>query len=190
MRIVAFFTSLCALSASVCAFQGAPQSPTSPHASTSLATTTQPAIVLGTSSGIADMTRGGSAYAYCPATANSQGSIAFVGYVGSLDLQQGTFALFCTGVPIHAETFGMFTYGPNQARVPFGNGYLCVDPVSRMPVVRLTTYTVFLTLQSTPREFAPFVPGSSWNFQFWYRDAAGGGAGFNLSRALHIDFAP
>jgi hypothetical protein len=190
MRIVVHFISLCALSVSAYALQGAPQSPTYRHASTSLATTTQPAIVLGTSSGNADITRGGSAYAYCPATANSQGSIAFVGYAGSLDLQQGTFALFCTGATINPESFGMFTYGPNQARVPFGNGYLCVDPVSRMPVVRLTTYTVFLTIQSMPREFVAFVPGSSWNFQFWYRDAAAGGAGFNLSRALHVDFAP
>jgi hypothetical protein len=33
-----------------------------------------------------------------------------------------------------------------------------------------------------------FTPGSSWNFQFWYRDPQAGGARFNLSNALHVDF--
>ena len=32
--------------------------------------------------------------------------------------------------------------------------------------------------------------GSTWNFQFWYRDPAGGGAGFNLSDGLQLTFCP
>jgi hypothetical protein len=32
-------------------------------------------------------------------------------------------------------------------------------------------------------------PGSAWNVQFWYRNPAAGGTGFNLSDALHVDFA-
>jgi len=27
-----------------------------------------------------------------------------------------------------------------------------------------------------------------WNFQFWYRDPAGGPAGFNLSDAIQVNF--
>jgi hypothetical protein len=133
---------------------------------------------------------GGSAYQYCQATMNSQGSVAFVGYAGSLDLSQQSFALFCTGAVIHPASYGMFIYGVDQTQVPFGNGYLCIYPYGRMTVQHLSGETVFTAMSSSPEEFAPFQPGSSWNFQFWYRDVAAGGANFNLSRALHIDFAP
>ena len=34
-------------------------------------------------------------------------------------------------------------------------------------------------------------PGSTWNFQFWFRDPMGpGGNGFNLSDGLQVDFCP
>jgi len=32
--------------------------------------------------------------------------------------------------------------------------------------------------------------GEAWRFQFWYRNPAGGGAGFNLSDALLVTFCP
>jgi hypothetical protein len=35
------------------------------------------------------------------------------------------------------------------------------------------------------------VPGSTWNFQFWYRDSKGPlQSGFNLSDALTATFCP
>jgi hypothetical protein len=34
------------------------------------------------------------------------------------------------------------------------------------------------------------VAGSTWHFQFWYRNVAGGGALFNLSDGLTAVFAP
>lgn len=148
------------------------------------------AAVQPVSPGVSTTGSGGSAYQYCDATINSSGTIAFVGYAGSLDLNQQSFALYVTGVPIHPSAIGMFTYGVHQTEVPFGNGFLCINPYARMSVQHLTGETVFMTMTSSPEEFAPFQPSSSWNFQFWYRDAQGGGAGFNLSRALHVDFAP
>lgn len=36
----------------------------------------------------------------------------------------------------------------------------------------------------------PIVPGSAHRFQAWYRDPAGGGAGFNLSDGLEVVFTP
>jgi hypothetical protein len=33
-------------------------------------------------------------------------------------------------------------------------------------------------------------PFSVWNFQFWYRDGAGGPFGFNLSDGLELTFCP
>jgi hypothetical protein len=49
----------------------------------------------------------------------------------------------------------------------------------------MLTHSIF----QSPADFVGFQPGTSWNFQFWYRNPAGGGAGFNLSDALHVDFA-
>jgi hypothetical protein len=34
------------------------------------------------------------------------------------------------------------------------------------------------------------VPGSTWRFQLWYRNPAGGGAGYNLSNGLRVRFCP
>jgi hypothetical protein len=32
--------------------------------------------------------------------------------------------------------------------------------------------------------------GSTWNFQFWFRDPVAGGASFNLSDGLGVTFCP
>ena len=38
--------------------------------------------------------------------------------------------------------------------------------------------------------FSQITPGSTWNFQLWFRDTPAGGAGYNLSSALGLTFAP
>jgi hypothetical protein len=152
-------------------------------------TATQAGIVPSGSTTNSASTGTGSSYTYCHATANSQGTVAFMGFVGSLDLAQSTLALFCTGTAIHPQGFGMFVCGTNQADMPFGHGFLCINPFMRMSTVHLTGETVVLAMSTTPAAFAMFTPGSSWNVQFLYRDAAPGGVGINSSSALHIDFA-
>jgi hypothetical protein len=135
----------------------------------------------------------GNAYNYCQANPNSTLTPASIGYVGSLVLDDQTFGLTVSGLPTHSASFGMFTYGQTPYNVPFGNGYLCVSPfgpgIHRMVPQSLTSS--FLTKSSfdSPAEFASFAAGSSWNFQFWYRDPTAGGSFFNLSDALHVDFA-
>ncbi len=34
------------------------------------------------------------------------------------------------------------------------------------------------------------TPGSTWYFQFWYRDPLGGGPAFNLSDGMMATFCP
>jgi hypothetical protein len=41
-----------------------------------------------------------------------------------------------------------------------------------------------------PPAAGALVPGSTWNFQAWFRDVAAGGSNFNLSNGLRITFAP
>ncbi|MCP3917678.1 MAG: hypothetical protein GY711_19210 [bacterium] len=80
----------------------------------------------------------------------------------------------------------------NATSVPLGEGTLCVgSPFIRLPVVQTdvlgsASYVLDLTDPLFPS--AEITPGTTWNFQFWYRDVAGGPAGFNLSDAVGVQF--
>lgn len=136
----------------------------------------------------------GSSFIYCDSTASAFGEAAHMSVSGSLDLTGNTFALTVTGVPPVPQSWGMFTYGLAQTNIPFGNGNLCISPfnpgIYRMTPQSLGNGTVTRSMQDTPQEFVQIQTGSSWNFQFWYRDPTAGGANFNLSDGLHVDFAP
>ena len=87
----------------------------------------------------------------------------------------------------------MFTCGQQQYNVPFGAGTLCISPfgpgITRLATQHLETNLLTHEIFGSAAEAAYFQPGSSWNFQFWYRNPAAGGTMFNLSDALHVDFA-
>ena len=98
-----------------------------------------------------------------------------------------------TGCP--ASTNGIFYYGLSQTQLPFGDGFQCVSgpPLIRLPV--LTTNgggnaVLLLDYTNPPQPVGQITAGSNWNFQFWYRDGPAGGAGFNLSDALEVQFCP
>jgi hypothetical protein len=137
---------------------------------------------------------GGSAFNYCQATPNSFGFTGAISFTGSLELADGSFGLRAVGNPLISQSWGMFTYGLVQTNIPFGNGYLCISPfapgINKMPTQQLGSIgEVNLAMNANPSLFSAFTPGSGWNFQFWYRDPSVG-AHFNLSDALHVDFAP
>jgi hypothetical protein len=94
-------------------------------------------------------------------------------------------------------SLGIFLYGPAQQQTPFGNGNLCVGG----GVFRLQPFVfkdlvgyggISLNFSQPPVGSGPgkITPGSTWNFQAWFRDTAAGGAGFNLSNALSATFVP
>lgn len=136
------------------------------------------------------------AMSYCVAQPNSFGTIAIISYMGSLDLHDNSFGLVVTGAPPVPTSYGMFTYGSQTASVPFSAGTLCVNPgvMERFPVQSLSSDgTVTFAMENHPKEFAPFKPGSRWNFQFWYRNPAGAKGTvdtLNFSNGLHVQFAP
>lgn len=135
----------------------------------------------------------GTAYNYCQSSVNSFGTQALIGYNGSLTLSDNTFQLFVTGCPPNAGSYGMFTCGQAQYNVPFGAGTLCVRPfnpgIVRMPIQTLAPGVISRDVLLDAGALQMFQPGSSWNFQFWYRDPNAGGTRFNLSDGLHVEFA-
>ena len=68
---------------------------------------------------------------------------------------------------------------------------MCVQAFHRMPVVQVGSLGAVLfplDLASPPLGAPPIGPGSSWNFQFWYRDTGAPPAANNLSNALSVEF--
>jgi hypothetical protein len=113
-----------------------------------------------------------------------------MGWSGSLSVSQNDTTLEVFDAP--SGEFGIFYYGPNQNQVPFGNGFRCVGGTTyRLPLVTVGgggTATMPLDITAPPSPGGQISSGDTWNFQFWYRDPAAGGANFNLSDGLELTF--
>jgi hypothetical protein len=142
---------------------------------------------------IADLAAPCAPRVYCSTSPNSNGSGALIGSVGTPSLGANSFSLTVTAASSNKP--GIFYYGPNQLQVPFGDGFRCVGAgglgVFRLPVV----FTDLFGDVSHSLDFSVggtlsdnIQAGELWNFQFWYRDPAAGGATFNLSDALEVTF--
>jgi hypothetical protein len=131
---------------------------------------------------------------YCPLTANSAGAGAAISATGSASVQAN--ALEFQAGPLAPGEPGIFYYGPTQLQVPFGNGNRCIGgtagTIVRMFPFAFANGTGFMstTLDNTGPSNGQVVPGATLNFQAWFRDPAGGGAGFNLSNGLSLLFTP
>lgn len=129
---------------------------------------------------------------YCTAQANSVGPGAQIGSVGLASLSVNGFSLTCTGLP--ANVPGIFFYGDAQTNTPFGDGTQCVSLTIRRLGVRFAdgagAVSQTLDFASPPLDSGggAAFPGGTKNFQFWYRDVAGGPSGFNLSDGLSVNF--
>ena len=127
---------------------------------------------------------------FCTSSPNSVGAGALLRGVGSTVISQNAFGLAVDGLPHHQP--GLFYYGSTAINLPFGGGVRCVDGQT----VRLSP-AVFSTSNGTASRgvdfgAAPmvnqFTPGSTWYFQYWYRDPAAIGSGFNLTDGLQVDW--
>lgn len=129
---------------------------------------------------------------YCATSPNSYDPFgAYIDWFGSNRIAANDLLLVTTGLPPNA--FGLYYYGQNPTSVPFGNGTRCVgNPVFRLPIVQANLFgeSDFAVDYGALPGGGGISAGQTWNFQFWYRNAAGGGAGFNLSNALRIQFCP
>ena len=129
---------------------------------------------------------------YCVSLPNSSGSPALMGWSGVPSVALNNLVLEVGGAP--ALQFGIFYYGSQRVAIPFGNGLRCVGgQLFRLPVVQTDAQGVAqhaLDLENPPQPEGEIEPGSTWNFQFWFRDPPAGGAGFDLSDGLTVPFCP
>jgi hypothetical protein len=127
---------------------------------------------------------------YCESNANSTGAAGVLSHTGSSSLGANDLELAALSLP--SGQAALFFYGQSQGQVPFGDGYQCVSG----QVFRLGSSMADVSGRASlgidySAGFEPggeLSAGSSWNFQCWYRDPAGLGAGYNLTDALAISF--
>lgn len=127
---------------------------------------------------------------YCAFLPNSVGLGAQIGFTGTASISANNLSLTCQGAP--SSVFGIFFYGDNQLANFFGEGLLCAGGnIKRLGVQTtdvLGTITRNLDLTASPFNSGTgqAISGQTKNFQFWYRDVAGGPSGFNTSDGLAV----
>ena len=124
---------------------------------------------------------------YCTSTTNSLGEEATMSFTGSQSVSANDFNL---RVALAATNkFGLFFYGPSQVQQPLGDGFRCVGgSIQRLTLLQTDVFGT--ASQQVDLTGQPLIqPGTTWNFQFWFRDPQGpGGTGSNLSDGLSVPF--
>ena len=125
---------------------------------------------------------------YCTSSPNSTGSSALIGDSGEPSLGGNAYGLSVAGATPGQP--GIFYLGDQQLQVPFGDGQRCVGGSTTRISPPLFLDQAGAAERPLDLATLPMITaGSSWNFQFWYRDPGGpGGTGFNLSDGLSVTF--
>jgi len=127
----------------------------------------------------------------CQSNVNSSGKRASISYVGSTSVAANDLVLEAGPGPPNVP--GLFFYGQSLSNMPFGDGLLCVGAPQFRLAVGMTDALGFarhaFDVTAPPSPNGQVTAGSRWHFQFWFRDVAAMGAGFNTSDALTVIFA-
>jgi hypothetical protein len=125
----------------------------------------------------------------CNGASNSTGEPATFRALGSAVSTENRLLFDVHGMPTNA--FGFFAMGQNAGSVAVGQGTFCIGT----PFQRLSNFSqnsggygaidMTLDLNGVPGNVSA---GSTWRFQYWYRDSALGTATSNLSNAVAINF--
>ncbi|MFT4543101.1 MAG: hypothetical protein ACI841_001860 [Planctomycetota bacterium] len=127
---------------------------------------------------------------FCTAMANSVGAGALISGQGSVSIAVNTLLLQASGVP---DQPGVFYYGSAQSTLPFGNGIRCLGGTTAIlnpPLTAAGNQAARIVDMNNLPAGGAIAAGSTWHFQYWYRDPAAGGAAFNLSDGMTVDFLP
>lgn len=128
---------------------------------------------------------------FCTSGPNSTGSAAKMYAYGSASVSENSLVFDAAFVP--SKVFGIFYYGTGQGSLPFGNGVRCVTgSIVRSPVITSFKGSFFWEIDLGAYSSGPngITPGSLYHFQCWFRDTPAGGAGFDLSDGLSVQFLP
>ena len=121
---------------------------------------------------------------YCSSTSNSSGQAATLQLIGSPSAADDSLTLEASGLP--TGTPGLFFFGPNQTQVPFGNGLRCVGgSIQRIQPPGFAPASGVVRRSVSPAGLG-LSAGTTVNFQYWFRDPAAGGAGFDLSDGVSL----
>ena len=137
---------------------------------------------------------------YCsPAVTNSSGLPGSIGASGTTTVANNDVTLIVNDLP--QNSFGFFLTSRSQGFVtgPGGSlGNLClggaigryVGPGQIKNSGSAGSFDLVLDLMSTPTPtgLVQVLPGETWNFQCWFRDAVGGMAVSNFTDGLEIAF--
>lgn len=132
---------------------------------------------------------------FCPANTNSTGQATQISALGNTQTDSGE--LFLEGIFGPANEVSLVVYGAPGAPFGFGDGLLCLSPIS--PGIQRTNSLQAFDFQGqrkdSPLSYAtdfaagvPILAGSSWAFQLVYRDTASGAGAFNASDAILLTF--
>jgi len=126
---------------------------------------------------------------FCVTSPNTAGAGARMSAGGTAKLYADNLVLRAQGCP--PFTTGLFFHGANTLQAPFGNGFRCVGGnVLREGIVTANALGLAELAFDASSSPLPLAPGVQRHFQFWYRNPAAGGAGFNLSDGLTVRFCP
>jgi hypothetical protein len=133
---------------------------------------------------------------YCATTQNSAGPGALLTTSGSSSIGANGLRFLVNGMP--PNQVGSLVYSSSSAAgIPWGNGLRCIaTPLQRLGPILAADPNGFLdrTVDFTlpPLASGPYAvtPGSTWRFQYVYRDPAAGGANFDTTNGAAITFCP
>ncbi|MCB9914798.1 MAG: hypothetical protein H6828_06560 [Planctomycetes bacterium] len=131
---------------------------------------------------------------------NSTGVGALLSATGTSSVTNDDLKLTVSSMPVNK--FGVFYMGPNQIALPFGDGLRCVGgggvglfrynpPLNSGAAGSISIGPGLVAWSSGFPPGGAITPGSTWQFQCWYRDPFGPcGQFFNLSNGYSVTFTP
>mgnify|MGYP001564575253 CR=1 FL=1 len=126
---------------------------------------------------------------FCVGAPNSVGPGARLRFEGSANHSAADLVLAVDGGP--PNQFGLFYFGPDPIQIPYGDGYRCAGGGFHRLGLRPfdATGSASLAVDYSSSKAALLQPGTTWSFQFLYRDPNGPlGSGFNGSDGLTLQF--